>query len=339
MGGSVIATIGGFLQAFTVSVPMLFIGRFIAGLAIGAFSAMVPIYMSECIVYTFRGSMVTGQQFMIVLGVAAAYWTDFITYKFFTTNDWQWRGPLIVQGFLGILIFVSVLPLPRSPRWLLSKGHNEQSLASLARLRMLPEDNPYVQTEFEEMQWSVQREREIGTSSVIEVITSPVLRKRLLVISALNAYQQLTGTNGVNYYAPQFYQQLQVGGTDSVLLLQGFYGLLKLVMTIPAVFGIEKLGRRKLLMIGASIMALAMLALGTLFAVTTGGDPKNVTVLASNKSLGILGVFFIWSFVVGYNASWGPVTWVVSSEVFPLRVRTKAMAVTATVQWLANTLS
>ncbi|KAJ1554515.1 hypothetical protein HK096_003174 [Nowakowskiella sp. JEL0078] len=339
VGGSVIAALGGFLQAFAQNVPMLFAGRGVAGLAIGAFSALVPVYMSECIVHSIRGAMVTGQQFMIVSGISLAYWVDYMTYKAFTQNDWQWRGPLLVQGVLGVILFFAVMPLPKSPRWLLSKGNKEQALINLARLRMLPKDNEYVVTEFEEMEWSLQREREIGSTTFTEIFTSPILRKRLIVICGINAYQQLSGNNGVNYYAPQFYKQLQVGGTDSVLLLQGFYGLLKLVMTIPTVFGIEKFGRRMILILGASIMTLAMLSLGTLFAVTTGGDNNNIATLAGNRSLGILGVFFIWLFVVGYNASWGPIVWVVSSEVFPLRVRSKAIAVSSMVQWLCNTIA
>ncbi|KAJ1557121.1 hypothetical protein HK096_008959 [Nowakowskiella sp. JEL0078] len=339
VGGSVIAALGGFLQAFAQNVPMLFVGRGIAGLAIGAFSALVPVYMSECVVHSFRGAMVSGQQFMIVSGISIAYWVDFLTYKVFNSNDWQWRGPLIVQGVLGVILFFGVMPLPRSPRWLLSKGKKEEALNNLAKLRMLPVNNEYVRTEFEEMEWSLQREREVGSTTFTEIFTSKSLRKRLLVVMAINAYQQFSGNNGVNYYAPQFYKQLQVGGTDSVLLLQGFYGLLKLVMTVPTIFVVEKLGRRVILMVGSCIMTFSMLALGILFAVTTGGDPNNVSTLAANKSLGILGVFFIWFFVVGYNASWGPITWVVSSEVFPLRVRSKAMAVTSMVQWAANTIT
>ncbi|KAJ3128518.1 Plasma membrane low glucose sensor [Nowakowskiella sp. JEL0407] len=335
--GGVVSTAGGFIQAFASSVVMLFIGRLTAGLAIGMFSALVPIYMAECVIYTFRGQMVTFQQLMIVLGVSSAYWIDFLTYKVYTFTEWQWRGPLLVQAFLGIVLLIGVVFLPKSPRWLLKKGLEKESLESLAKLRMLPTDNEYVRTEFEEMKWSHEQELAIGTSSYLEVFQNKSLRKRLVVMLAINAYQQLTGIQGVNYYAPTFYQQLQVGGPDAILLLQGFYGILKLIMTIPTFFIVDKFGRRPLLFFGSVIMSVSMLGLGFLFLATTGGDPKNVASLSANKSYGYLGVALIWLFVVGFNSSWGPITWVVSAEVFPLRVRSRAIALTAGLQWACNT--
>ncbi|KAJ1555392.1 hypothetical protein HK096_001897 [Nowakowskiella sp. JEL0078] len=337
--GALFVILGGLIQSLALNVPMLFAGRFIDGLAIGAFSALVPVYMAECAIHSFRGAMVTGQQFMIILGMSLAYWVDFLTYRVFPSSDWQWRAPLIVPTLLGLLIFFTMMTMPRSPRWLLSKGHSNEALINLARLRMLPVDNEYVTTEFAEMEWSLERDQQTGSTTFKEMLSTPILRKRLLVICGINAYQQLSGNNGVSYYAPQFYQLLQVGGTDSLLLLQGVYGLIILIMTIPTIFIIERLGRRLILIAGSVIMTFFMLALGILFAVTTGGDPNNVATLVANKSLGILGVCFILLFIAGYMASWGPVVWVVSSEVFPLRVRSKAIAVSSMIQWLSNTLT
>lgn len=192
-------------------------------------------------------------------------------------------------------------------------------------------DSPEVMQEIAEIRASIEEELAATEGVTWKECLQPGNRNRLLNGFLIMFWQQFSGTNSIGYYAPQIFQTIGVSATNTALFATGIYGVVKVISTgLFLFFGIEKLGRRKSLLLGAAWMASMMFILGSVLATH---PPVNTSTVSSAS---IAMVVIIYLYVIGYSASWGPIPWVYLSEIFPTRLRAYGVGMGAATQWLFN---
>lgn len=366
----VIFCVGSALQAGAQNVGYIFAGRFIGGFAIGMLSHVVPMYQSEISPPEIRGSLVALQQFAITVGILVSFWLDYGFHFIggvtcirgadpeaeFNPEDLPtrgedacngqtqvtWRVPLALQILPALILAVGMLFYPFSPRWLAGKGRNEEALAVVAKLRRLPADSELVQTEYLEILAAVRFDEEtrrekypgkkgfgLGVAQYMSLLTHRPTFKRLAIGCVLQFFQQFTGINAIIYYAPTIFTGLGLNGTTTSLLATGVVGVVNVLATIPAILFLDTFGRRNLLMTGAAGM-------GASHIIVAGISGRYDGRFAQNKGAGWAAVAFIYVFIANFAYSWGPVGWVLPSEIFPLSIRSQAMSVTTSANWFCN---
>ena len=219
-----------------------------------------------------------------------------------------------------------MLLLPESPRWLIKKGRDERAAASLARLTSLPANDPIVQEELNDIRVSLEEEKQMGVSTYIDCFRPGEPNKILFrVVSgmALQAWQQLTGINFIFYFGTIFFQN---SGIKNSFLISVATNVVNVGMTVPGMWGVERFGRRRLLLIGAIGMCVCE------FIVAITGVKVAKTNLAGQRVL----IAFVCIYIAFFASTWGPIAWVVIGEIFPLNVRAKAMSLSSASNWLWN---
>ncbi|KIW03089.1 uncharacterized protein PV09_05734 [Verruconis gallopava] len=344
---NIVFLLGSALQAGAVNVPMIFVGRFIAGLSIGQLSMVVPLYLSELSPPNIRGSLIALQQLGITVGIMVAFWLDYGTQFIGGRGEGQspaaWRFPLAFQVVPSLILAVGTFFLPYSPRWLMEKGREEEAFASLLRLRRVSADDQRVKLELAEIKAATIFDREstaerfhgvnssfsIAIRQYVELFTAKHLRQRMIIACLLQIIQQFTGINAIIYYAPQIFKAIGLSGNSVDLLATGVVGIINFFSTIPALMFLDRWGRRKVLMIGATGMAIAQLIVGTLFAVYKDS-------WSSHRAAGWAAAVFIWIYISNFAFSIGCVNWIMPSEIFPPGVRGKAVGAAISTNWLTN---
>ena len=337
MLGSFIFIIGAAIQTGANGYAMMVVGRFIAGLGIGALSMIVPLYQSELAPKEIRGRLIALQQLMITIGIMVAFWVGAGTVHI--TGQASWRIPLGIQIAPAIVLGFGAIFLPFSPRWLLSKGRNAEALAVLAQLHSNgDETSPVVVAEYEEIIAQIELERAVAVGSYLELFQGK-LRRRIVLGIVIQIFQQFTGINSIMYYAPKIFEQAGVQG-DATLIASGVNGVLNVLATIPAVLYIDRLGRRFVMISGALIMGSAMILCGAVMGgtgvVTTDEFGDKSIDMSGNSHASYFAIVCIYIFVAGFAYSWGPVGWVYPAEIFPLSVRAKGTSLTTAANWLMN---
>jgi len=285
--------------------PWIIIGlRAVIGLAIGAVSMLAPLYVAECAPAERRGALVSLFQLGVTGGILAAYLID---YAFTASGDW--RAMFAFGAVPSLVLGAALLTLPESPHWLALKGRDAEARAALTRLQGGDADLADLELEQEEQGgWGE--------------LFGPMVRGVLIMASGLFLFQNLSGIDGILYYAPEIF--LSVGfeqQTGAILATIGL-GAVNLLATIGAMLVVDRLGRRPLLIFGCLGAALSLLAVG--LTVGAGGNDSIVTVVG------------LACFIVAFAVSLGPLPYVLMSEVFPLRVRARGMSLAAGTSWLLN---
>ncbi len=289
----------------------VFIGyRIIGGIGVGLASMLSPLYIAEIAPAKNRGKLVSMNQFAIILGMLIVYFVNYFIAKqgddtWLNSIGWRWMfaSEVIPAGlFLVMLFFV-----PDTPRSLVLKGQSKKALDILEKVNGKVEASNILN----EIKNTVEHHSGKLFSFGISIIVIGVL---------LSVFQQFVGINVVLYYAPEIFKSMG-SGTGSALLQTIIVGAVNLIFTVLAIQTVDKFGRRPLMMIGALSMALAMFALGTSFFLDKSGMFALICMLV---------------YVAGFAMSWGPVTWVLLSEIFPNKIRGRAMAVAVAAQWIAN---
>jgi SP family xylose:H+ symportor-like MFS transporter len=216
---------------------------------------------------------------------------------------------LASEAVPALAFLLLLIPVPDTPRWLVLRGRDQEALAVLEKL-----------TDAEEARRTLAEIR--GTLVTEQSRLLAFGAKVVLVGLALSVFQQLVGINAVLYYAPLMFQNLGAG-KDSALLQTVIVGAANMLSTLIAIYTVDRQGRRPLLLIGAAFMAVPMIALGVLFG---------------QQSQGLTALVFVVIYVIGFAMSWGPVVWVVLSEIFPGPIRGKALGIAVAAQWIANLL-
>jgi len=286
--------------------------RILCGVGVGIASMLSPLYIAEIAPKERRGQLVSLNQMAIVTGIVGVY---FVNWAIARSGDQHWldalgwRLMLASEAVPALLFLLLLVPVPDTPRWLVLRGREDEALAVLERLGDAAEARQIL--------------AEIHGSLVVEQSTLFAYGSTVVLVGlALSVFQQLVGINAVLYYAPLMFQNLGAG-KDSALLQTVVVGAANMLATLIAIVAVDRQGRRPLLLLGAVFMAVPMLALGVLFGL---------------HSQGLLALVFVVIYVIGFAMSWGPVVWVVLSEIFPGPIRGKALAIAVAAQWIANLL-
>ncbi|CAO3691949.1 unnamed protein product [Umbelopsis ramanniana] len=316
----IVFNFGIILQMASSSIPLFVAGRFFAGFGVGIMSSLVPLYQSEALPKWIRGAVVACYQLAITIGLLIASIVDNATQD--RPDSGAYRVPIAVQFAWGIIITVGMLMLPETPRYLIKKGDMEGAAKSLSRLRRLPTDHPELLEELEEIRANHEYELSLGESSYKDLFSNEGhLRKRLITGCLLQMLQQLTGINFIFYYGTTFFKS---SGFSQPFLISLITNLVNVVSTFPGLYLVEKWGRRPLLLFGAIGMCVCQ------FIIAAVGVAS--TTLAASQAL----IAFVCFYIFFFACSWGPIAWVVTGEIFPLKVRSKGLSLTTASNWLLN---
>jgi MFS transporter, SP family, sugar:H+ symporter len=217
------------------------------------------------------------------------------------------------------------LKLSQSPRWLIKKHRDADAARSLSRLTSLPADDPEVLFELEEIRLNLKHEEEIGEGSYLDCFRSSDNRIRFRTLTGIfiQAWQQLTGINFIFYFGTTFFTN---AGIQNPFLISIATATVDVGMTLPGIWGVERFGRRRLLIVGAIGMTVC-----ELIVAIVGSTTKQ-----SNQSAQSALVAFVCIYIGFFASTWGPIAWVVTGEIFPLRIRAKAMSLSVASNWLWN---
>lgn len=312
---AVVFIAGAVLAAVAPNVVVLIAARFVIGLAVGFASTVVPLYISEVVPAARRGSMVALFQLAITGGILLAYVVNAITAE-------EWRIVFALAAVPATLLFLGMLMLPNSPRWLVMRGDVDGARTVLHELR--DPDAPETEEELQEIVAAVDEDRRRKRESLAAALTSPLARMILAVGIGLGIFQQITGINTIIYYAPTILQEVDFGDSASTLTTAGI-GTLNFVATVLALLFVDRIGRRPMLIGGMVGMALTMGVIALAFAVDDfSGAWRWIT------------VFCLFGFIACFAVSWGWGFWVMASEIYPLFIRGQAISIGNSVQWGAN---
>jgi len=284
--------------------------RILAGIGVGIASMLSPLYIAEIAPAAIRGRLVSFNQLAIVGGMVVVY---FVNYYIASQGDdaWinavGWRYMLASCAIPALAFLVFLMFVPDTPRYLVLKGRDEEAFAVLNKL-----------TDAEEARTTLA---DIKRTLIVK--TAPLFSFGVAVVVIgimLSVFQQFVGINAVLYYAPLMFKNLGAS-TNSAFLQTVVVGAANALFTLIAIVTVDKWGRKPLLVLGALIMAVAMIALGFLF---------------DAKAVGFGALIAVVLYIAGFALSWGPVVWVLLSEMFPNSVKGKALTIAVAAQWIAN---
>ncbi|KAK4648044.1 glucose transporter [Podospora bellae-mahoneyi] len=314
--------VGAIFQVCATNVALLVIGRTLAGIGVGVVSVLVPLYQSEMAPKWVRGTLVCAYQLSITAGLFAAAGVNILTHNM--KGAAAYRIPIGLQLTWAVVLALGLLILPETPRYLIKRGYKDAAALSLSRLRRLDITHPALIEELAEIQANHEYELALGPDTYKDIFFGePHLGRRTLTGCGLQMLQQLTGVNFIMYYGTDFFQK---GGVDDPYLITLIMQIINMVSTLPGLFVVESWGRRRLLIVGAAGMAICQLLIAS-FATANGSNSETQSRIL---------IIFVAIYIFFFAASWGPVVWVVTSEIYPLKVRAKSMSVSTAANWLLN---
>ncbi|KAJ5625938.1 hypothetical protein N7510_002247 [Penicillium lagena] len=336
IGSAVLAIIGITMQtAASGHLTCMYIGRLITGFGVGGASMINPLYVAENAPRAIRGGLTGLYQLFIAAGIMIAFWINYGS-LLHISGPAMYIVPLAMQGLPAVLLLVGMLLCNESPRWLAKQDRWEEARATLAKVRALPADHPYIEQEFQAIATQLEHERAlVGGSGFWDLMKEmwliPGNRKRALISIFLMICQQMTGTNAINYYAPQIFENLGVEGSATGLFATGVYGIVKMVgCGVFLIFVADSLGRRRSLLWTSVGQGLAMLYIG--LYVRIAPPVKGAPVIPA----GYVALVCIFLFAAFFQFGWGPVCWIYVSEIPTARLRSLNVAFGAATQWLFN---
>lgn len=285
--------------------------RIIGGVGVGLASAVCPMYIAEVAPAHIRGRLVSCNQFAIIFGMLVVYFVNYLIRNHLPTAEAMvtmgWRRMFVSEAFpagiFGLLLFF----VPKTPRYLVLSGQSQEALTVLERI------NGKMQAAhiLKEIKSTVSEKREKLFTYGVGVIVIGML---------LSVFQQFVGINVVLYYAPRIFENMGATG-DTSMVQTVVMGIVNILFTLVAIFTVDKFGRKPLLIIGSIGMMVGMVALSA---------------LSFMNSIGVAALVFIIIYTASFMMSWGPICWVLISEIFPNTIRGQAVAIAVAVQWVAN---
>ncbi|KAI6713087.1 hypothetical protein B2J93_5332 [Marssonina coronariae] len=328
--GCWVFNLGVILQTAATELQMFTAGRFFAGFGVGMVSALIPLYQSETAPKWIRGVIVGSYQFAITIGLLLAAVVDNATKD--RNDSGSYRIPIAVQFAWSLILMIGMFLLPETPRYLIRSGRPERAANSLAKLRRLPTDHAAVIDELGEIQANHEFEMSLGKASYLDCFRGKIL-KRQLTGCLLQALQQLTGINFIFYYGTQFFKNT---GITNPFLISMITSAVNVSSTVPGLYAIDKWGRRPLLFWGAIGMTVSQLLVAVLGTTSTGQNSETGAVYSTNIASQRASIAFVCIYISFFASTWGPIAWVVTGEIFPLKVRAKALSMTTATNWLLN---
>jgi MFS transporter, SP family, xylose:H+ symportor len=302
-------------SAFPRTFTEFVIYRILGGLGVGIASITSPMYIAEISPARLRGRMVSMNQFAIILGMLAVY---FVNYFIARQGDqaWNvahgWRWMFGSEAVPAITLLLALFFVPESPRFLCRKGKTARARAILARIG----GEAHADREMAEIMTALRQE-----DGAMRELLRPGLRGALALGVALAVLQQVTGINVFLYYAPDIFRKVAASGRDLALLQTVVVGAVNLLFTVAAIMTVDRFGRRPLMIVGATGMGISLAAIG---AAAWGQAIEGWLLL------------FVLGYIACFALSVGPVTWVILSEIFPTKLRGRALGIAALFLWSAN---
>jgi sugar porter (SP) family MFS transporter len=322
---------------------LIYGGRVLAGIGVGAASNLSPIYCAEIAPPAIRGRLVGLYEMAWQIGGLVGFWINYGVNETMEPSHTQWIIPFAIQLIPAGMLFAGSFVIKESPRWLFSRGRREQGLRNLCWLRKLDENDVYMQEEVFAIDQAIEHQRATVGMSFWQpfrtVFTDKRMRGRLLLGGSLFFWQNATGINAINYYSPTVFKSIGITGTNTSLLTTGIFGVIKTVVTLFWLFYlIDKLGRRFLLMFGAVAGSLCMWYIGGYIAISDPASkvkplPDGTIPNSSLSSGGISAMVFFYLWTATYTPSWNGTPWVLNSEMFDQSIRTLAQAFAAANNW------
>ena len=288
--------------------------RILGGVGVGLASAICPMYIAEVAPSNMRGTLVSWNQFAIIFGQLVVYFVSYLIVQWAKASSpdfaaWTvntgWRLMFVSEAVPAGLFTVLILLVPETPRYLAISGNDDKALHVLSKINGLAKAKEILN----------------DIKNTVEVKTERLFTYGWMVIfigCMLSVFQQIVGINAVLYYAPRIYEAM---GFDNPMMLTVFNGIVNLGFTCVAIFTVEKLGRKPLLIVGSLGMAIG--AIGVAF---TFGNPD----------VQLLCMISIMVYSASFMFSWGPICWVLIAEVFPNTIRGQAVAIAVAFQWIFN---
>jgi sugar porter (SP) family MFS transporter len=324
LAAGIIFIIGAIWSGASSSAMMLVFARFFLGIAIGVSSFAAPLYIAEISPTKTRGTLVSMFQLLITVGIMVSYLSD----SAFAVPDNDpaytqvWRPMFYVGVIPALIMFVGMLFLPETPRWLISKGYEDKCRQVLEKV----EEPHLVESVITRMKEDLEADKKNKVDW--KTVFQKWLRVPLLIAVGIMFVQQFTGINTIIYYSPKIFLMSGFADAQAAVWASVSVGVVNVVFTIVSLFMIDRLGRRKLYFIGLAGMIIALAALGVLFA--------NQASLSS--SLKWVTISLVWLYIIFFAISLGPLGWLIISEVFPLSVRGIGSSIGALSNWLFNAL-
>jgi len=308
----IIFTVSAIGTAFAPLVTWLITGRLISGIAIGIASFISPMYIGELVPAKVRGSLVAVNMLAITTGIVVAYLVD---YAYSGSEGWRYMFGLAAIPSIGLVIGMWLLP--DSPRWLISKSKVKEAKVVLQRVRTEADVTPEIT--------DIQKSMELQGKGGFKGLFQHSLKMPLIVGLGLAIFQQITGINTVIYYSPTIFKFAGINGTGTAILAGAGLAGLMWCFHVLAIFMLDRVGRRPLLLTGVAGQVIGLAILGAAFQF-----PQ----LASIKSyiaIGGLGIY-----VACFAFGLGPIFWLLISEIYPLKVRGAAMSAVTVTNWAMN---
>ena len=313
--------------ALSTSFTMLVIYRLIGGLGVGIASMLSPLYISEISPPSLRGRLVTLYQFAITIGILCSYFVNAwllnashmpgfsgMENLHLVFKEEVWRGMLGMEAIPAISFFILIFFIPRSPRWLVVKGQKEKAKRILTWLAGVE----VAEREIKEIEETVALEQ-----GSWKLLLEPGIKMAVFIGVALAVLQQFTGIDAIIYYGPRIFEEAGFALSEA-LGSQVVIGIINVTFTVIAIFTIDTLGRKRLLLAGTSGMLLSLIIIGFLFFI--------------GKAQGILLLSLVLIFIASFAFSLGPVVWVILSEIYPTRIRGRAMSIATIAVWIGTAI-
>jgi len=295
------------LSGLAVGIVSLSLARFFVGACVGVASLVTPLYIAEVAPARIRGALVSYNQLAITVGIGVAYFVDYV---FTASGNWRWMFMSAVFPAIGLL--VGMIFLPESPRWLARKGYRERALESLHRLARGDE----AESELSEVERALEEER-----GGLRILFRPGFRLAVFVGIALGIFQAITGIDTIIYYAPAVLRMSGYPSAKAAILATAVIGVVNVLITVVSILLVDRLGRRFLLLISTAGMAAALGLVGAAF---------------HYQSSGIMVFYELIAYIVFFGIGLGPVVWLLISEIYPTKIRGKAMSLATLSNWGAD---
>ncbi|XP_021735450.1 sugar transport protein 10-like [Chenopodium quinoa] len=318
--GGLVFLAGALLNAFAVNVEMLIVGRILLGIGIGFSNQSIPIYLSEMAPPQIRGALNIGFQLAITIGILAANLINYFAQKM---GEKGWRIALGLAGVPALVITAGALILPDTPNSLIDRGHQDKARDLLKRIR----GTENVKEEFDDILEAYELSKQVKEpwSNIMQRHNRPQLTFAIII----PFFQQITGINVIMFYAPILFRTIGFGDEAS-LMSALITGVVNVVATIVSIVCVDRFGRRALFIQGGLQMIITQVIIGVVLGLKFG-----VTGVGSiSKTDANIVVALICIYVAAFAWSWGPLGWLVPSEIFPLETRSAGQSINVSVNML-----
>ncbi|KAH3899259.1 sugar porter family MFS transporter SCDLUD_004694 [Saccharomycodes ludwigii] len=306
-----------------------FIGRIISGLGVGGISVLSPMMIGETSPKHLRGTLVACYQLMITLGIFLGYCTNYGTKNY--SNEVQWRVPLGLSFAWALFMLGGMTFVPESARYLCEKDRIGDAKRSMSAVNKVSIDDPSIQTEIDAIMAGVEAERLAGNATIKELFsTKTKVFQRLIMGIMLQSLQQLTGDNYFFYYGTTVFKAVGLADSFQTSIV---IGVVNFFSTFVGIWVVGRFGRRTCLLWGAATMTACMVvfaSVGVTRLWPEGANHKDI----SSKGAGNCMIVFTCFYIFCFATTWAPLAYVVISESYPLRVKSKCMALATAANWI-----